>query len=103
MATNAALRPSHEQLVHDFFASCDEVSLAIVEARYPVLDRRDWEDIERNERNSESFDNLTPAERPNAVPVRAQQPHHRRRTPIITSLDQCQVCGSHDARCECCG
>jgi hypothetical protein len=99
----AELRPSHEQLVHAFFASCDKTRLTILEHTYPVLDKEDWIAIEENERDSISFDNLTEIKRPAAVPVRATSNHGRRRIPVqITSLDQCQSCGSWDAACACC-
>ena len=100
-------RSRHEELVAAFLQTCDPAKVAEVESKYRVNDRDCLSDLERTWSPEYMDSHPTTEGHPHRiVPGEAARIRKARRAgePMHDHItDRCQVCGSLERRCGCCG
>ena len=108
-------RSRHEDQVAAFLTSCDPAKVAEVESKYRVVERdrvfRDEMAMDPDTLDTKNCTSGYPARLvPGSDELGRRRTLHRRDTARLLAMldehaakDKCQVCGSHEARCGCCG
>jgi len=109
-SNDASIRRSHFAAIRQFISSCDPERVAEIEEKYAVLKAWQWDEIKSTEQGYGQLEGFTPATVAGRVTARAVVTHRRKTSEpdvdpavLMANPDWCQVCGSSDARCICCG